>query len=1027
MSTQGSGPTIRTLNQGPVHINDVNINADYSHDDEEILATDNNDVQFINLHVTNNSNINNNNSTTNINLHTQRRRRHPHQTTLFQYLLQSFRTRYGNENDDITNDLWGHSFATKSQNTIRIWYTNPRGLGPNPNNHKSHNAMMFLSRKSQADIVCLAETNLRWPSLQYNSRLNHRLKSVYQEYYSVASYNKHENLGKCQRGGTCSFAVNQITHRVRRSGVDSSGMGRWSWIQLEGRNGHITRVMTAYRPCRAPTTSGLTTNWDQQYRHLRNTNNNNSPIQQFDNDIIQELRGWLELNMLIVLCIDINDHAVTSTFSNSIFELGLINVHHHYGNSPLPSTHDTGSRPISAIFTSPTLIPTRLGILPHGVGVEGDHRNMYADFRETTFLGDEMYIIPPPIQRWLKLFDSRIVSKFNKLCHSHLQANNIQQQLETLTASASFPPQQDVINKMEAIDDQIRRAIRHADNHCRKLRTGEIPFSTEYVEVNRPRRFWLLLLWKRYGRRVSNTTIRRLAKQIDIQSYQHIDNEEAKKQLKQARARSTAFIEHAKTSRVEHNEALAVANAASMKTTKEKALKRILHEEAQKSDNRQMSAVYKRVKLQRLDSVTVFRNGEWVEVTNPSEVADELQKMNSEKYSSTNNTPLMEARYVDRIGYLAEKPAAQQLLNGTYLFPENTPPHELSMLQYLQSPPNVSPLPITITAEDYKRAWNRVKENKSSSMSGQHFGVYKSITRDDTLLQIFTAAFNLPFITGVPYQRWAGFLNVMTEKEEGNRRVDKLRSLILGEADWNMGGRIHINRNMLRNANGCNAIPDEHYGGRRGYKATDAILDKRLALDNIRLFKRPAAITSTDAANCYDRMVHSYISLSAQRLGVPLSIILALLRPLQESRHYIRTAIGDSTSYYGGRQETPFQGSGQGNASSSPFWLIVSSAMIEMMKNENICATFTTSITLVTFLLVMVMYVDDNDIFVTSTHTDQLPDVIRRSQQSLNTWRKTLQVTGGVVRPKNVAGSLLHLTGVEENIFIKPLPKHQLN
>ena len=81
-----------------------------------------------------------------------------------------------------------------------------------------------------------------------------------------------------------------------------------------------------------------------------------------------------------------------------------------------------------------------------------------------------------------------------------------------------------------------------------------------------------------------------------------------------------------------------------------------------------------------------------------------------------------------------------------------------------------------------------------------------------------------------------------------------------------MGGRLHINRNMLNGAEKLKLIPTEHYGGRKGYKATDAVLNKRLALDNIRLAKKPAAIISTDAANCYDRMVHSFISLSIQRL-----------------------------------------------------------------------------------------------------------------------------------------------------------------
>ena len=76
------------------------------------------------------------------------------------------------------------------------------------------------------------------------------------------------------------------------------------------------------------------------------------------------------------------------------------------------------------------------------------------------------------------------------------------------------------------------------------LHSGAIPFFSEYVTVNQPRRFWLLLLWKRYGRNVSNTTIRRLAKAIGIQNYQHIDNREAKLQLKQARAKYTAFLKH---------------------------------------------------------------------------------------------------------------------------------------------------------------------------------------------------------------------------------------------------------------------------------------------------------------------------------------------------------------------------------------------------------------------------------------------------------------------------------------------------
>lgn len=242
--------------------------------------------------------------------------------------------------------------------------------------------------------------------------------------------------------------------------------------------------------------------------------------------------------------------------------------------------------------------------------------------------------------------------------------------------------------------------------------------------------------------------------------------------------------------------------------------------------------------------------------------------MNQSKYSSTEETPMMKEPYLSRVGHLGEKDGASQILQGTFGFPINTPDIKRELIQRLTHPGGIPPISIDVTNEKYRNAWRMVKEKKSSSMSGRHFGVYKSVTNDDRLLPTFTKLFNIPFRTGLPYHRWSGFLNIMTMKEENNFNVDKLRSLILGEADWNMGGRIFVNRRMLRGAETRHLIPSEHYGDRKGMKAIDAVLNKRLALDNIRLAKQPAAILSTDAANCYDRMVHSFISLCSQRLGL---------------------------------------------------------------------------------------------------------------------------------------------------------------
>ena len=253
-------------------------------------------------------------------------RRPSGQTSLFEYLPSQFQDRYGNETEENKNQPWGQNYNVKSANTVRIWYTNPNGLGINPTDAKSHSTFAFLYHKSMADIICLAETNLNWHILQYNSRLNNRLRAYYREFYSTTSNNKHEKHTKNQRGGTCTFAVGQITYRIRTSGNDTTGMGRWSWIQIDGKDNHRTRVITAYRPCRAPKNSGLTTTWDQQFRYLRKQNLPSDPRQQFDLDLSKLLSSWQNEGIKIILSIDANDNILEGKLNDLIDELGLINI-----------------------------------------------------------------------------------------------------------------------------------------------------------------------------------------------------------------------------------------------------------------------------------------------------------------------------------------------------------------------------------------------------------------------------------------------------------------------------------------------------------------------------------------------------------------------------------------------------------------------------------------------------------------------------------------------------------------------------
>ena len=120
----------------------------------------------------------------------------------------------------------------------------------------------------------------------------------------------------------------------------------------------------------------------------------------------------------------------------------------------------------------------------------------------------------------------------------------------------------------------------------------------------------------------------------------------------------------------------------------------------------------------------------------------------------------------------------------------------------------------------------------------------------------------------------------------------------------------------MNQAEKLNLLPKEHLGGRKGQKSIDGAITKRLILDNARLTQKPMIIISTDAANCYDRMVHKYIALMCIKWGLTAAIMKVLLAPLQKAKHYTRTAYGDSSNYFTGQN---LQGAGQGNTGSAPY------------------------------------------------------------------------------------------------------------
>ena len=156
----------------------------------------------------------------------------------------------------------------------------------------------------------------------------------------------------------------------------------------------------------------------------------------------------------------------------------------------------------------------------------------------------------------------------------------------------------------------------------------------------------------------------------------------------------------------------------------------------------------------------------------------------------------------------------------------------------------------------------------------------------------------------------------MLEKTENDIRVEKLRAILLMEADFNFVNKLIFGHRMIQQCENYRRFPDELYGSRNRRSANEVAINRRLSLENMKQKRCNGIIAGVDAAQCYDRIVHPLAILLCCNEGAPMSTLLLMFGAIQSMEYFIRTTFGEFPSSYGGRQSIPFQGSFQGNGAS---------------------------------------------------------------------------------------------------------------
>ena len=138
---------------------------------------------------------------------------------------------------------WGHDITTIHSENVHFVFQNINGLTSLTGVHESLNARMV---DLDGSVTALVETNVNWNNFKFQDDWEALLQQSYTSLYFACSSCDEGKQHQLQHGGTSMICNYRLGAKLLEKGSDTK-LGRWSWMQFQGRHGKKVLVITAYQ------------------------------------------------------------------------------------------------------------------------------------------------------------------------------------------------------------------------------------------------------------------------------------------------------------------------------------------------------------------------------------------------------------------------------------------------------------------------------------------------------------------------------------------------------------------------------------------------------------------------------------------------------------------------------------------------------------------------------------------------------------------------------------------------------------
>jgi hypothetical protein len=893
------------------------------------------------------------------------------------------------------DSIWGDDIDlnnNKSKSLLCV-FENINGFGYEADSPKAGKIRELVNRHN-IDCYMMAELNTNWRIAEKKRSFEQSTKHWFEKQRSNKSYNHYDRSGdKSLPGGTGIISVGDLALRRFQCGEDSKHLGRWSWQRFQGKQGSTLRIVSVYFPS-LNNAFGHKKVHCQQKKALLSLGDKSSVFSAFWRDFWKAVDTWLEEGDELVIGGDWNIDVTRPAFLRPFHQRGLIAAITSSHSAPFASTHSRGTRPIDEIFTTPGIDITACGYMEFGTGV-GDHRPIWILITMASALGANLPSLPSYQARRLKCHDPIIVERYLRTLSEFLDQHQVIQRLKALYESYESPLTAEQTCLYEELDSLRVMGMNLAEKKCRKLNMGGKQWSPQLQHARWTIEYIKLCLSKTRGAKVNARPLLRLSKKTHLQ-YQYKSSRDLIILLDKAHV----YYKSIKTEHIQMRqtflEGLADRLEAAGQGKKATILRQLLETEAQRDMFRQLK--YIRAKSNNLATTQVSVtniDGSTSTFTKQEEMVAAIATANKKKYHQTENScPFLHPPLKNMLGVVADGPKVANVLDGSFIPPPGTDTDTSDFLAACKQSHHRTSLPRSV--HHFKQAW---KSRKETTASGKlHFGHFKAGLAEEFISLAHFIFAEIPFRSGYSPRRWQKATQVMILKKAGIWDVNKLRTIVLFEADYNHNNG-HLARSMMHHAVDHHLLAHEQYSI-PGKKCIDQVLNRVLLFDITRYQKSTLAITSCDLASCYDRICHTPATLAMASLGLPLEPIQSMFSTFQSCQFYTRTAYGDSTSSWGGQEANYIaspQGTGQGNQCGPAAWAAVSSKMFQVLHNANLASQIIGPITNETVSLCGFAFVDDTDLIATCNSANSVTETMKKMQQVVTKWCGVTKATGGVV------------------------------